>query len=332
MIFTHIDLFSGIGGFALAARWAGFKTLCFVEIDEYCGKIIEKNFGAVPVAHAVRCDGRQNYEGEVEAGRNRTAPLLFRDIRDFDGTIYRGATLLSGGFPCQPFSQAGKRRGSLDDRALWPEMYRVIRESQPTWVLAENVAGLVAMELDTVLSDLESEGYSVQSFIIPACAVDARHRRDRVWIVANSLRAGGQQIARGAHGDESENEGRAAKYDNEPSGNGEAVADSPDNGCERTQRAISENRHTSRRLNASDCREWQPEPDVLRVAVRLPRGMDGYHYEDEWEGVPRVATGVKNRVQRLKGLGNSIQPQVAYEILRVIAEIENHVASPNYSA
>jgi DNA (cytosine-5)-methyltransferase 1 len=259
---THIDLFSGIGGFALAAKWAGFQTVAFVEIEPYAQELIKQNFGAVPFTDAKRCNGRENDQGKTETGRTRLTPCLFGDISTFDGTRYRGATLLTGGFPCQPFSQAGKRRGAADDRALWPEMFRVIQQARPAWVLGENVAGIIDMELDRVLSDLESEGYAVQALVIPACAVDAKHRRDRVWIVAYA-------------------EGRSV-------GTG-----------------LCENESTGERGRRSGYCRW---PD-----------------EGEWfaeSGMGRVAHGIPNRVDRLKGLGNAIVPQVAYEIVKGIAEIE----------
>ena len=156
---THIDLFSGIGGFALACRWAGIETIAFCEIEKYAQRVLRKNFPGI---------------------------RIFEDVRQFPATEFREPFLLTGGYPCQPFSQAGKRRGAEDDRHLWPSMFGIIRTSRPTWILAENVAGHVTLGLDVVLADLEGEGYAVQPLIIPACAVDAPHRRDRVWIIANS--------------------------------------------------------------------------------------------------------------------------------------------------
>jgi len=156
---THLDLFSGIGGFAIAARWAGFRTVGFCEWEPYCQKLLKQHWPGVPV-HG--------------------------DIRDLDGTKYKGTTIITGGFPCQPFSHAGKQRGKEDNRYLWPEMLRVIREAGPRWVLGENVAGIVNMALDQVLVDLEAQGYTTGSVIVPACAVDAPQRRDRCWILANS--------------------------------------------------------------------------------------------------------------------------------------------------
>ncbi len=120
---------------------------------------------------------------------NKNIPII-PDIRDIDGTEWRGATLLTGGFPCQPFSIAGQRRGKDDDRHLWPEMLRVIKEARPHWIVGENVAGIVPMALDQVLTDLEDQNYSTQTVIIPACAKNAPHRRDRVWIIGYSDKVG----------------------------------------------------------------------------------------------------------------------------------------------
>ena len=129
----HLDLFSGIGGFALAARWAGIETVGFCEIEEYPRKVLAKNFPAVPIHN---------------------------DIRELDGSIYEGVDIITGGFPCQPFSTCGREKGAKDDRHLWPEMLRIISEARPAWVIAENVSGLVRLGLDMVQHDLEGEGYT----------------------------------------------------------------------------------------------------------------------------------------------------------------------------
>ena len=152
-----LDLFSGIGGFSLGLEGAGMETVAFCEKDSFCRKVLAQHWPNVPI---------------------------HEDIRDLDGQSYRGTVdVVCGGFPCQPFSVAGLRQGKDDDRHLWPEMLRVIRECQPRWVIGENVSGFIRMALDDVCADLEREGYEVRTFVLPACAVDARHRRDRVWIV-----------------------------------------------------------------------------------------------------------------------------------------------------
>jgi len=175
---THLSLFSGIGGLDLAAERAGFRSVGQCEWADYQTKVLERHWPAVPRWRDIRTLTKESF---------------------YERTGLRTVDLISGGFPCQPFSTAGMRRGCEDDRYLWPEMLRVIEELRPDWVVGENVAGIVNMALDTVLSDLESLGYACQAFIIPACAVDAPHRRDRCAIVAYSdCHAGGPRRAKTA--------------------------------------------------------------------------------------------------------------------------------------
>jgi DNA (cytosine-5)-methyltransferase 1 len=169
---THGSLFSGIGGFDLAAQWCGWTNVFQCEIDPFCRRVLKYHW--------------PNTE-------------LYENVKTTNFTKYRGKIdIISGGFPCQPFSTAGKRKGTEDDRHLWPEMLRVIREVQPAWVVAENVSGLLTQQrglvFERVCADLEGEGYEVQPFIVPACAVNAPHRRDRVWIVANRANAGIESV------------------------------------------------------------------------------------------------------------------------------------------
>lgn len=267
---THLDLFSGIGGFALAARWAGFRTIGFCEIDPYCRQVLRKNFGPVP---------------------------CFSDIRKLRRSFI-GVDLVTGGFPCQPFSYAGKRGGAADDRALWPEMFRVVSEARPAWVLGENVAGIIGVELDTVLSDLEGIGYACRTFVIPACAVDAKHRRNRVWIVAHT----GRERNNGRGSERGGSEGTRARHQScrsgEHAGN---VADATEERLQGEWASGEQEPHSYGGSGLSMCCRW---PD-----------------EEEWfaqSGMGRVAHGVRNRVDRLKALGNAIVPQVAYQILRAI--------------
>jgi DNA (cytosine-5)-methyltransferase 1 len=155
----HLDLFAGIGGFSLAARWAGIETVAFCEIDENCHKVLNKHWPELPI---------------------------HKDIKTLNGGDYEGIDIITGGYPCQPFSTAGHQKGEKDPRHLWPQMLRVIKQSRPTWVITENVAGHVSMGLDKVIHDLETQGYAARALVIPACSVGARHKRNRVWIIAYS--------------------------------------------------------------------------------------------------------------------------------------------------
>jgi len=158
MAMRLLDLFSGIGGFSYAAETliGGYETVAFCEMDEFCQKVLKKHWPQVPI---------------------------FDDVRTIDATRLGRIDIVTGGYPCQPFSQAGRRQGEEDERHLWPEMLRIIKSCQPRYVLAENVAGHVTMGLDQVLTDLEDQGYTTRPIIVPACAKNAPHRRDRVWII-----------------------------------------------------------------------------------------------------------------------------------------------------
>ena len=300
---THLDLFSGIGGFAIAAQRCGYTTVGFCEKELYAQHILKERFGAV-LADAM-CDrlnsgentgttDRRSEENEWSLGkgfehRKVGRPSLHPDIFTLNGADYAGVDLLTGGFPCQPFSVAGQRRGKEDDRAIWPEMLRVIDEAQPTWIIGENVAGIVTMELDNILSDLEAIGYSAWPIVVPACAVDARHRRDRVWIIGRR-----------------------------------DVADSDRSSIKRKQ--------LTSRVGKENAEHQQhggrfPQSSVRRVADGLPEGLDGggtfCQWTEEDPGTPRVSTGVKHRAHRLRGLGNAIVGKVAEEIIRSIVLVSH---------
>ncbi len=287
-----LDLFSGIGGFSLGLERAGMETVAFCETDEFCRKVLAKHWPDVPCYSDIR---------------KLTGDIIEQEVGPID--------LISGGFPCQPFSQAGKRQGVADDRYLWPEMLRVIREVRPRWVLGENVAGIVKMALDQVLADLESLGYTCQSFIVPACAVDAPHQRKRVWIVAalddantDWKRSHRASINKQRETESTDRQERIARPVREVLADGGSagergardVANAP-----RLQSGWQEQRPQRERTGETSQSEfalanrWLPEPNV-----------------------GRVAHGVPQRVDRLRSLGNAVVPQVVEQIGRMIIDAE----------
>ena len=335
---THLDLFSGIGGFAIAAQNCGYTTIGFCEKEPYAQQILKERFGAVladPEHNGLATSTGGNRRSEQDAGREKESsgtkqpsgsyrkPQLHPDVFTLNGADYAGVDLLTGGFPCQPFSVAGKRLGKADDRAIWPEMLRVIQEARPTWIIGENVAGIVTMELDNILSDLESLGYSAWPLVIPACAVEARHSRDRVWIVAHAGHLCGRGRAEPAEQERAE-----------ASNGGEKLAN--------PQRERLE-RHDCEKLNQCNPERSTNDPwaggsyvantDSQRGCLRESRGQDAgdagessctWKDEREWfaeSGMGRVAHGIPHRAHRLRGLGNSICPPVAEEIIREIASL-----------
>ena len=292
---THLDLFSGIGGFALAASWAGYQTVGFCEIEDYPRRILSKRFPGVP---------------------------CHRDIRELDGSIYRGVDLITGGYPCQPFSQAGQRKGKEDDRHLWPELRRVVAQARPAFLVAENVAGHITLGLDEVLADLESEGYTGRAIVVPACAVNAPHRRDRVWIIAKSLAHSEQQRLQGHVEQQTESSDASSGCSTDTtvadSGSGrrqggELQAGRNEPGLCSKDVAHSEIERTQG-LRASGVEESHPHAGQ-EVPLCGHERIGSSYWETE-PAVGRVADGIPNRVDRLKGLGNAIVPQVAYELIR----------------
>ena len=279
---THLSLFSGIGGLDLAAEMAGFTTVGQCEWADYPTKVLEKHWPDVP---------------------------RWRDIRTLTGGSFYERTglqtvdVISGGFPCQPFSVAGKRRGKDDDRYLWPEMLRVIQELRPTWVVGENVAGIVNMALDQVYADLENEGYAVQALIIPACAVDAPHRRDRCAIVAHSegvrlqrKRACWEQIG-GARLETSQSERDCDVLPDADNRGRSLWRDGELPAVEETATSWADHRGRAAEYVAGEW--WPAEPNV-----------------------GRMVNGIPHRVDRLRCLGNAVVPQQFYPIFQAIADVE----------
>lgn len=294
---SHGSLFSGIGGFDLAAQWMGWTNVFQCEKDDWCRKVLAKNFPKTE---------------------------RFADIKEFDATKYNGAIdIISGGFPCQPFSVSGKQRGKDDDRYLWEEMLRVIGEVEPSYIVGENVTGIIGMALDTVLADLEAQGYTTETFVIPACAKNAWHRRDRVWIVAYSGSAR-------ARVEEHRNSGQERQLSNthQPKvlrqEHGQTGAERIDTGDREVHATKAEER---RRLLQNAYGSRLEEHKLFNTGLFERPSGNGTSIEEQWAVEPelgRVAHGIPNRMDRIKGLGNAIVPQVAYEIFSAIGTVARH--------
>lgn len=310
MRYTHASLFSGIGGAELAASWLGWDNVFHCEIQEFQRKVLEYWF---------------------------PNSISYEDITKTDFMQWRGRIdVLTGGFPCQPFSVAGKRKGAEDNRYLWTEMLRAIRQIQPTWVVGENVAGLLSMvqpgktikvgraddlfddnfiyrteqqfTIDAICEDLEHAGYSVQPIVIPACAVGAPHRRDRVWIVANRTNARSESVQQGR-------KDRISEF--------ELTIDTK---CERWAKGWNEY-GKSEISQEKECRAeqfsgtdspqgwWRNFPTQSPVCNRddgLPFGV-----------ADLTISFAKWRSKSIEALGNAWVPQVAYEIFKTISNFDN---------
>ena len=298
---THGSLFSGIGGFDLAAEWMGWENKFHCEWNEFGQKVLH------------------HYWPNAEQ---------FTNIKKSNFTKYANRIdILTGGFPCQPYSSAGKRLGKEDDRHLWPEMLRAIREIQPRWVVGENVRGLTnwngGVVFDEVQADLEAEGYEITPFLLPACAVNAPHRRDRIWFVAHSTRfSNGTNQLRGLRCENGEIEGEGSQtfyHATRP------------NGIE----GITTNTKDIRREDALENGE-------------LERGRFGQSYQrNAWDSFPSVSPicngddGISDRLdsitfpkwrnESIKAGGNAIVPQVVYQIFKAIEQYERISASDKSS-
>ena len=337
----HVDLCSGIGGFSLGFEWAELsKPILFCDTEEWCRKILAKNFPNVPIATDVK---------ELANDPERLVP-------DHD--------ILTAGYPCQPFSVAGKQKGSEDDRHIWPYILRIVAQKRPTWCVFENVYGHIALGLDKVLFDLESEGYSTRTFIVPACGVNAPHRRDRLWIIARIVgdtkhngslateigRINEEDARRSQEGSEitEQSSGASRSGHDETLSRPNDVAYTDGNDGRDGSSTKSQGRHSRMEHRSGSQRQPIGEPKQTladSVSKRLQGGAqsgnacssreerneqssrrskftDGQNWLFE-PNVGRVAHGVPRRVDRLKGLGNAIVPQIAMNIGLAIKEQED---------
>jgi len=260
----HGSLFSGIGGFDLASEWMGWENVFHCEYDPFCQKVLKHHF---------------------------PNSKLYKDVRTFDATNYLGRVdILTGGFPCQPFSSAGKRKGTEDERHLWPSMLRIIREVSPRYVVGENVRGLLnwsgGLVFEEVCADLENEGYEVTPYLLPACGKNAPHRRDRIWFVANSNECNDRRTSRQDESEGSEERLQKRNEVREFSQSGKVFGDVP------------------------EWKNFPTQPPLCGGDDGLPRELDGITFS-KW------------RNESIKAYGNAIVPQVAYEIFKAIQKMED---------
>jgi DNA (cytosine-5)-methyltransferase 1 len=287
-----LDLFSGIGGFSLGLEAAGFETVAFCEFDQEAQKVLRKNWPKVPIFSDVRTLTKQELQDNG-----------IKDIR-----------LICGGYPCQPFSIAGQRRGAEDDRHLWPEMFRLVKELRPDWVIGENVAGHINMGLDEVLSDLEAEGYTARPFVIPACAVDALHRRDRVWIIAH---ANSDSESNGSKHEQRMVENTSSR----PRRDSESITGRQDNEAERSQ-DTDKTARPSENVAYTNSSQRKGNGGTVRTQSQYTNACSSSWWKPE-PNVGRVANGVPRRSHRLKQLGNAVVPQVVEQIGNAIMRVQN---------
>lgn len=295
MLLKVLDLFSGIGGFSLGLESTGyFETVAFCEKDEFCKKVLQKHWSQLKI---------------------------YDDVRSLHDTKIQ-ADVVTGGFPCQSFSQAGLQKGRSDDRWLWNEMFDVIKQVKPRWVIGENVQGIINIEEGMVLrqvqNDLDSEGFKVQCFIIPASGIGAWHNRNRVWILACNI--------------SNTNSIRHRR------GNSTRCSDEEWTFLPRKQEGGKMGSKTERRSNVSDTCIKRPQGYRLSTNVEekqrredLSTKTSAEEQQTWWQtesrvcGVPDgVSYGVdRDRAKRIKALGNSIVPQIARQIGLAIMEAEN---------
>ena len=292
-VLTHGSLFSGIGGFDLAAEWMGWENVFHCEWNDFGKKVL-------------------NYYWPNA--------ISYDDITKTDFTIHRGTIdVLTGGFPCQPFSTAGKRKGTADDRHLWPEMLRAIREIKPTWIVGENVSGIISWDgglvFEQVQIDLEAEGYEVQAVVLPAVSVGAPHRRDRIWFVAysNKYTKGPSRESGSVKNNWSEGHLQQKQWREQTelnTGLYEFSRDvtNPNNKrcCQQSRNAIAnESRQHCRIFKKAGFESFPTQSPVCSRNDGIPTKLDGITFP-KW------------RNESIKAAGNAIVPQVVYQIFKVI--------------
>jgi len=327
---TKLSLFSGIGGDDLASEWAGIETICFVEIDKYCRQILKKHWPDIPIIEDVKDVTKEKimaYASKRQDNQRERASVVIesRAGQSINSSATRGICrdrfgidIISGGFPCQPHSVAGKRKGSGDERNLWPEFRRVIGEIKPRWVVAENVPGLFSSDagwfFGEILADLASLGYSTGWCTFGAVDVGALHRRDRVFVVGYAQHVGwdATKITRSfiERGNGSKTGEKSTSELEGPSEQSKTLADTA---SQRSEAGIS----------GQEQRQEGNTGEFINSGRMQRDTVTNFNWWAVEPNVGRVAHGVPHRVDRLKGLGNAVVPQQVYPIYKAIVEVES---------
>lgn len=295
---THGSLFSGIGGFDLASEWMGWENIFHCEWNEFGKKIL-------------------NYYWPKA--------ISYHDITETDFTIHRGTIdILTGGFPCQPYSSAGEQRGTADERHLWPEMLRAIREIQPLYVVGENVSGLVSwsngLVFEQVQIDLETQGYEVTPFLLPAAGIDAPHKRERIWFIANAGSELREKRRKGGKREDTEKNKTRLDDRIARSGNNGVITDPySQQRCEgRVHESGSE--QARRYAGSFDTRNVRSAWENFPTQPPVCNGNDGV--SGKLDGI----TFSNWRLESVKAGGNAIVPQVAHNIFKAIEAYEQQIS------
>lgn len=294
---NHISLFSGIGGFDLASEWMGWNNIASCEINSFGRKVLQYYW-----PDALHHDDVHTF----------TKKLLDEKIENWNSTD----VILTGGFPCQPYSNAGKRLGKEDERHLWPQMLRVIREVQPNWIVGENVRGLVnwngGMVFDEVQSDLEAEGFEVLPFLLPACAKNAPHRRDRIWFVAYSDNARTDKQLRINRNQSKNNKGREIKSQFKSREICNDVANAHGGGQSGKEHGGKKPRFDCKKSFSIGFENFPTQSPICGGNDGIPDRLDGITFP-KW------------RNESIKAYGNAVVPQVVFEIFKAIEKFKNGI-------